>query len=195
MPGLIRHPVMALDSAIASQVPGLRRNDNLKVFNCQVNNKPQGDHMDLTPEEIKQFIKKPFAFVERTGIQAIEIRPRYVKLSAPLKGNENHIGSMYAGALFTLAEVPCGALYLTTFDVSKYYPVVKEMYIRFRRPATTDITVELSISKERVQDIQREAGKNGKAEFTLKTELKDTAGTVVALSKGVYQLRSLAEIE
>jgi len=37
MPGLIRHPVMALDSAKASQVPGLRRNDKLKVFNCQVN--------------------------------------------------------------------------------------------------------------------------------------------------------------
>ena len=29
---------MALDSAKASQVPGLRRNDKLKVFNCQVNN-------------------------------------------------------------------------------------------------------------------------------------------------------------
>jgi len=31
MPGLIRHPVMALDA-------GLRRNDKLKVFNRQVNN-------------------------------------------------------------------------------------------------------------------------------------------------------------
>ena len=151
--------------------------------------------MELSPEEIKQFVEKPFAFVERAGIQAIELKPRYVKLGMPLKGNENHIGIMYAGALFTLAEVPGGALYLTTFDVSKYYPVVKEMYIRFRRPAKTDITVELSISKERVEAIQKETGENGKAEFTLEAELKDTAGTVVALSKGVYQLRSMAEIE
>jgi len=149
----------------------------------------------LTPEEIIQFVEKPFAFVERTGIRAIELGPRHVKLKAPLKGNENHIGIMYAGALFTLAEVPGGALYLTTFDVSRYYPVVKEMNIRFRRPATTDISVELSISRERVRDIQKEAGENGKAEFTLETELKDTAGTIVALSKGVYQLRSMAEIE
>jgi acyl-coenzyme A thioesterase PaaI-like protein len=112
----------------------------------------------------------------------------------PLKGNENHIGIMYAGALFTLAEVPGGALYLTTFDTSRYYPIVKEMNIRFRRPAATDITVELSISENRVKAIQKEAAENGKAEYTLETELKDTEGTVVALGKGVYQLRPMAEI-
>lgn len=139
-------------------------------------------------------MERPFAFVERTGLQAIELRPRYVKLGMPLKGNENHIGIMYAGALFTLAEVPGGALYLTTFDVSRYYPIVKEMSIRFRRPAATDITVALSISEKRVQAIQKEAAENGKAEYTLETELKDTAGTVVALGKGVYQLRPMAEI-
>jgi acyl-coenzyme A thioesterase PaaI-like protein len=151
--------------------------------------------MDLTPEVIKQFVEKPFAFVEQTGIQAIELKPRFVKLRMPLKGNENHIGTMYAGALFTLAEIPGGALYLTTFDVSRYYPIAKEMNIRFRRPAATDITVTLSISEKKVQDIQKEAAKNGKAEYTLETELKDTAGTVVALGKGVYQLRPMAEIE
>jgi thioesterase domain-containing protein len=150
--------------------------------------------MELTPEEIKQFVEKPFAFVEQTGIQALELKPRHIKLMMPLKGNENHIGIMYAGALFTLAEVPGGALYLTTFDVSRYYPIVKEMNIRFRRPAATDITVALSISEKKVQAIQTEAAKNGKAEYTLETELKDAEGTVVALGKGIYQLRPMAEI-
>lgn len=150
--------------------------------------------MELSPQEIKQFVEKPFAFVERSGIQALELEPRHIKLKMPLKGNENHFGSMYAGALFTLAEIPGGALYLTTFDVSRYYPVVKEMNIRFRRPAATDITVELSITAERVEVIQQEAAKNGKADYTLETELKDAAGTVVALGKGIYQLRPMAEI-
>ena len=151
--------------------------------------------MELTPKVIKQFVEKPFAFVERTGLQAIELKPRFVKLGMPLKGNENHIGSMYAGALFTLAEVPGGALCLTTFDVSRYYPVVKEMNIRFRRPAATDITVALSISEKQVRAIQKEAAENGKAEYTLETELKDTEGTVVAIGKGIYQLRPMAEIK
>ncbi len=151
--------------------------------------------MELTPAEIKQFVERPFAFVERAGIRALELRPRYIKLEMPLAGNENHIGIMYAGALFTLAEVPGGALYLTTFDVSRYYPIVKEMNIRFRRPAATDITVELSISATRVKSIQAEAAARGKAEFTLETELKDTGGTVVALGRGIYQVRPMAKIE
>jgi acyl-coenzyme A thioesterase PaaI-like protein len=150
--------------------------------------------MELTQEEIRLFVEKPFAFVERSGIQALDLEPRHIKLKMPLKGNENHFGSMYAGALFTLAEIPGGALYLTTFDVSRYYPVVKEMNIRFRRPAATDITVELSISADRVAAIQKAAAQNGKADYTLETELVDTAGTVVALGKGIYQLRPMTEI-
>jgi len=150
--------------------------------------------MELSPQEIKQFVEKPFAFVERSGIQALELEPRRIKLRMPLKGNENHFGSMYAGALFTLAEIPGGAIYLTTFDVSRYYPVVKEMSIRFRRPAANDITVELSITEDEVQAIQAKAAENGKADYLLETELKDTDGTIVALGKGIYQLRPMAEI-
>jgi len=150
--------------------------------------------MELSREDIRVFVEKPFAFVEQTGLQALELEPRNIKLKMPLKGNENHIGIMYAGALFTLAEVPGGALYLTTFDATRYYPIVKEMNIRFRRPAATDITVALSISEECVQAIQNEAAENGKAEYVLETELKDSEGTVVALGKGVYQLRPMAEI-
>ena len=151
--------------------------------------------MELSLEEIRAFVERPFAFVERTGLRAVELEPRRVRLAMPLAGNENHIGIMYAGALFTLAEVPGGALYLTTFDVSRYYPIVKEMNIRFRRPAATDISVELSITEDEVQTIQSEAAEVGKADFVLETELKDTSGTVVALSRGIYQLRPMAEIQ
>jgi len=150
--------------------------------------------MQLSYDEIKLFVEKPFAFIERMGLLALELKPGFVKLGAPLKGNENHIGSMYAGALFTLAEMPAGALYLTTFDVSRYYPIVKEMNILFRRPARTDITAELSMPAAQALDIQREVDQQGKADFTLEIELQDTAGTVVAEGCGVYQLRPMEEL-
>ncbi len=126
------------------------------------------------------------------GLETIEARPGYVKLQAPLKGNENHIGIMYAGALFTLAEVPGGTLFSTSFDVTKYYPIVKEMSIRFRRPAATDITLEMTMSEDQVDRIQAEAEANGKADYVQDGELKDESGEVVALSKGVYQIRAIA---
>lgn len=136
------------------------------------------------------FVEKKIAFVERMGLAVVTLAPGYVKLSAPLKGNENHIGSMYAGALFTLAEVPGGALFISTFDVTKYYPVVKEMKIRFRRPALTDVTIELSLSKKEVRRIQADVDEKGKAEYELNGEIRARSKEVVALSYGLYQMRA-----
>jgi len=145
--------------------------------------------MKLKTEMMKSFIEKPFDFVERMGLRVIELEPRSVKLSVPLQGNENHIGTMYAGALFTIAEIPGGALFLTTFDVSRFYPVIKEMTIRFIKPAKTDVTIGMVMSVSEAKRIVSEAEKNGKAEYVLEGEIKDTNEEVVAVSRGIYQVR------
>jgi thioesterase domain-containing protein len=145
--------------------------------------------MDVSTEEMKSFAGKKMQFTERMGLETVELRKGYAKLKAPLEGNENHVGIMYAGALFTLAEVPGGSIFYSLFDGSKYYPVVKDMYIRFRRPATTDITIEMTMTEDEAKKISAEADENGKADFVLEGEMKDASGEVVALSKGTYQIR------
>lgn len=145
--------------------------------------------MNLSFDDMRQWIEKPFAFIERMGLKALVLEPGHVRLLVPLSPNVNHIGSMYAGALFTLAEMPGGALYLTTFDVNRFYPVVKEMAIRFRRIVKTDAVIDLVMSEEDVRRITAEAEKNGKADFVLDGEIKDADGEIVAISHGVYQLR------
>jgi hypothetical protein len=47
------------------------------------------------------------------------------------------------------------------------------------------------MTTEQIAGIQAEADSNGKAEFVLKGELKDSAGVVVAESYGVYQIRKI----
>jgi thioesterase domain-containing protein len=142
------------------------------------------------PAEIaRQFTEDKITFVKRMNLKAEVLEPGFVRLRVPLAGNENHIGSMYAGALFTLAEIPGGALFLTSFDASKFYPIVKEMNLRFRRPATGDIVVEARLSAEEIERLQTEAQANGKAEYVLELQLTDGSGEVVALSRGIYQLR------
>ena len=136
------------------------------------------------PAEIaRQFTEDKIAFVKRMNLKAEVLEPGFVRLRVPLAGNENHIGSMYAGALFTLAEIPGGALFLTSFDASKFYPIVKEMNLRFRRPATGDIVVEARLSAEEIERLQSEAQANGKAEYVLELQLTDGSGEVVALSR------------
>lgn len=151
--------------------------------------------MEMTPEMIKGFVEKPFAFIEHTGLKALILEPRHVKVVLPLEGNQGHLGSIYAGALFTVAEIPGGALFLTTFDATKFYPVVKEMSIQFKRPALTDVTVEMHMSLEEADRIVNEAEEKKKAEFTLLAEVKDAGGKIVAVSIGVYQLRRIGDYE
>ncbi|MGE8496620.1 MAG: YiiD C-terminal domain-containing protein [Pseudomonas sp.] len=146
--------------------------------------------MPLPVEIARQLTEEQIAFVKRSGLKAEVLEPGHVRLRMPLAGNENHIGSMYAGALFTLAEIPGGALFLTSFDVQRFYPVIKEMNLRFRRPATGDIQVEARLDAEQIERLQREATEHGKAEFPLDLELTDATGEVVAYSHGLYQLRA-----
>ena len=149
--------------------------------------------MPLTADQMRTFIEKPFAFIERIGLKALVLERGRVRLAVPLAGNVNHIGSMYAGALFTLAEVPGGALYLTSFDTDRFYPVVKEMTIRFLKPALTEATVEIGLDEATIAGIEAEASRHGKADYILESEIRDQAGQVVAASRGIYQLRTLAQ--
>ncbi|MFW6374694.1 MAG: PaaI family thioesterase [Thermodesulfobacteriota bacterium] len=149
--------------------------------------------MTLSAEDLKAFVEKKIPFVERMGLRVLALRRGYVKLAAPYEGNENHIGTLYAGALFTLAEIPGGALFLTSFDAERFYPVVKEMTLRFLKPAITEVTVELSLADEDIARIQTEAEQAGKADFSLEGEIRDAHGDVVATSRGVYQIRKFKE--
>ena len=49
-------------------------------------------------------------FAGRAGFVVEVIGEGYLRARIPLKGNRNHMGSMYAGALFTLAEIPGGVM-------------------------------------------------------------------------------------
>ncbi|MGH8437073.1 MAG: YiiD C-terminal domain-containing protein [Pseudomonas sp.] len=146
--------------------------------------------MPFPAEIARQFTEEKIAFVKRMNLKAEVLEPGFVRLRVPLAGNENHIGTLYAGALFTLAEIPGGALFITSFDASRFYPIVKEMSLRFRRPATGDISVEARLSAEDIERLQAEAAANGKAEFLLELQLTDSSGEVVAESRGLYQLRT-----
>ncbi len=138
--------------------------------------------MPLPTELARHLTEEKIAFVQRSGLRAEVLEPGYVRLRMPGAGNENHIGSMYAGALFTLAEIPGGALFLTSFDSARFYPIVKEMTLRFRRPAKGDIRVEARLDAERIRQLETEAGERGKAEYSLELQLTDEQGEVVAES-------------
>lgn len=137
-------------------------------------------------------MKSGIPFIDRTGAD-VEVAERgFVRARMPFEPNINHVGIMYAGALFTLAEYPAGLMCGATFDTERFFPIVKDVHIRFRRPASTDVTVEMRLAVEEIARIETEAAEQGKADFAIESELVDAGGVVVAVAEALYQLRSVS---
>ncbi|MEV6774106.1 YiiD C-terminal domain-containing protein [Nocardia sp. NPDC051030] len=141
-------------------------------------------------EIVNSALEFTIPIAHKMGVQATEVRPGYAATTVPVEGNGNHFGVMYAGVLFTVAEVLGGALALASFDTAKYYPLVKDLHIYFRKPAATDVTAEATMSEEDIARVAEEADAKGKADYTLKAYVKDANGVVVAETEGLYQLRA-----
>ena len=130
-------------------------------------------------------------FCERTGVRILEAERGHVKLLMPLEPNVNHVGIMYAGAMFTLAELPGGTMTAVSFENGKYFPIVKDLKMTFVAPASTDLTVTIDLDDAQLSAMQADLDERGKADYGWTAELLDTSGTVVARSENSYQLRSV----
>lgn len=140
-------------------------------------------------EHIAQSAEKAFPFIERCGVEVLHVEKGACHLRMPLEGNKNHINTMYAGALFTLAEFPGGVVYLTCFDITQMYPILKGLEIQFYRPATTDIEVKAKLSEEEIAHINATTLAEGKCDFQWQVELTAPQGDVVAVADCHYQMR------
>jgi acyl-coenzyme A thioesterase PaaI-like protein len=143
----------------------------------------------LSAEELEAFVSD-VPFVQRNGVRLVSGEPGRVVGLVAREGNGNHLGTMYAGALFTLGEMLGGALAGATFDLSAHLPIVSSFTIDYLAPATTDVTMEVAIDADEVTRITDEAHREGKAWYELHGEMLDESGTVVARTHGTYQLRS-----
>ena len=157
-----------------------------------MNEKPKAHATDLDPAGVANLVNAMFEdripVIHRLGIRIVEVRDGLIVGTAPLAGNLNYQGSMYAGTLFGLGEALGAVVFAANFDPSRFTATVKDVQIRYRRPAMTDVRAEASLDASTVARLKREADNAGKAEFVLDAELTDTAGVLVATTHGTYQV-------
>ena len=130
------------------------------------------------------------AFVERAGIRVDAVGPGHCTLSMDPEPNINHFGTVYAGAIYTLGEVPGGVLFFATFDAERFFPLVKSSQIRYLAPGRGRLSVEATISADEVARLEAEADEHGRAAWELQLPITDEEGTVVAEMTSEYQMRT-----
>jgi len=140
-------------------------------------------------KEIVAALENIIKIVGKMGVRIEKFDKGSVKVRLPKEPNVNHIGTVYAGSLFSLADYTGGVLFSSCFDLTKYYPILKEVTITFKRPATTDVTVEVSLTADEIAELKRLADATGKADCLKDLEVIDENGTVCCTARGSFQIR------
>ena len=135
------------------------------------------------------FLEQTIPRAHQMGVRFTQLRPGYVQAQLPFEGNANHFGTVYAGVIFTLAEVLGGAMHLVTFDPMTHYPLVRGMTIEFTAPGRGPLTAEAHLDEQTIARVRAEAGSDRKAAFALRATVVGEDATVVASTVGDYQIR------
>ena len=141
--------------------------------------------------DLIDYLEKAIKIIEKMGMRILDFQKYSVKIVLPKEPNINHVGTIYAGSLFSLADYAGGVLFYASFDRRKYYPLLKEVTIAFKKPATTDITVEASMTPEQAEHIKNITDETGKADWVLDLELKDAMGGTCCFVHGIFQMRKI----
>ncbi|WP_308203312.1 MULTISPECIES: PaaI family thioesterase [Mycobacterium] len=145
---------------------------------------------DSLVEMMNSALSSTIPIAEHMGVRVVEARRGFAAASVPVEGNGNHFGVIYAGVQFTVAEVLGGIIALSTFDASKYFPLVKNVDISFLAMASTPLRAEAQLDDETIARVEAEAAAQGKSDYVLDAVVTDANGAVVAKTHGLYQLRA-----
>lgn len=117
--------------------------------------------------------------------------PGAAAVRLPLAPNRNHMGTAYAGSLFTAAELLGGLVALSDLAVPGTVPLLRGMDISYLAPASGDVVAQVQLEADEAQRIIAEATETGRSNFELAAEVALADGTVVARTLGRYQIRAL----
>lgn len=151
----------------------------------------------MTSDDAAQLVDMMNGTIERTipaahrmGVRVVEARPGQAAATVPFEGNGNHFGVVYAGVQFAVAEMLGGIIALSTFDSTKYFPLVKNIEISYVKMARSQLRAEAHLDEAEIARVEAEAAERGKADFTVEAVVTDADGNTVATTRGLYQLRA-----
>lgn len=129
-------------------------------------------------------------FVERTGLERLVVERGHARLRMPLAGNENHVGVLYMGAYTVLAEATAALPGISILDTARFFPILKDIYVDFHRPAASDVTAEFRLGEDELAALEADLERKGSATYVAEFPMHDADGAHVATGKVTVKLLS-----
>ena len=92
----------------------------------------------------------------------------------------NHIGTLHAGALYTLAETASGFYLASRFadEADTLLPLLRNANVKYRHPATTTVHAVATVEPESIEHFTLALNKRGRASISIHVKVKDEADTL-----------------
>ncbi len=141
---------------------------------------------------VQSLVRTTVPSLDAIGIEVLEASPGHVRTRLPFRSsNGNHIGTVYAGVLFSFIESSGGALVLVAFDVTRWIPVIVEGRIRFARPVTAAVEADLRVDDAERDRVHRELDADPKYAWTLTAHATGEDGRLACEADLVYRFRAV----
>lgn len=138
--------------------------------------------MTIDYAALPQLFAAAVPFAGFLGIAYDEVAPgRAVLRLADDPAKHNHIGTLHAGALFSLAESASGLCMMATVAerLSGVTPLAARAEITYRKVARGDVTATARVAVP-VEEVLATLDEAGKVRFAVEVELADASGEVCA---------------
>lgn len=90
----------------------------------------------------------------------------------------NHLGTVHASALFAVAEAASGEYLLGALGSAEgYIPVVRNVEIKFKKPAKGSVSAKASVNGPEIERIKEELLQKGRALIKVNVEVVDELDT------------------
>lgn len=147
----------------------------------------------MTPAEITQHFYLKIPISRELGIQVLEVSGRHARVTAPLKPNLNHVGTVFGGSLYSVAALSCYALFQALSKEAGGLSdelVIQEGKINYKAPITADFEVRAQlVSPGDDQRFIEGLRRHGKARLSLRAEIL-CGDKVGAIFEGIYVFKS-----
>lgn len=141
---------------------------------------------------VQNIVRTTVPLLGAMGIEVVEASPGRVRTRLPFRAeNGNHIGTVYAGVLFSFLESSGGALVFVSFDIARWIPVIVEGSIRFVRPVTGAVETTLEIGHAERDEVHAALEADPKSSWTLHAEAVAEDGRTACEADFVYRFRAI----
>lgn len=127
------------------------------------------------------------------GLHVKHNEPGRTVLGMPLRRRtRNHVGSIYFGALASLAEITMGLLVFTRYPPGPYGVLVKRAELDFLAKAKSDLTAVCQPDDTVFEELNQQLGQDGKGQAWFPVSVLDRRQAEVARARFLVAVKDFA---